>query len=241
MPPQDTGTDQTGRSVAEQPVTEENKVIPLSGKNFEKLQSLLDSSQIVMRETDFHFKKDKKLGSKRPSVKLALPIPTLQGVVEVLQTPKGQEFILSLLEDSVISAARFQVSDEDKPVNDQDSLDMSQLSLDYLINQPKAERRGGGISKETWDDFAADYLAVMPALTNKTAELVGNAIKLFTGRLQAAKTNKAVLAFLKEQLALWFANTTKEKQEDLQEVYDFLDTKATTFLAMDDAALLSNL
>lgn len=176
---------------------------------------------------------------KRDDVKLMIPVPTFDGVVEALQDEKQREFILSIIEDRIDQAAKEQVSDETKPVNKQTELDVAKLSLKYLAELPPAERRGGGISSETWDLFAKDYAEIMPGITGKDAEKIGNAIKIFLGRLQPAKTNKVVLKALKEQLALWFSKS--ENAQELSEVYEFLTEKADTFLALDEKELLANL
>lgn len=191
-----------------------------------------------LEEYAYHFKKD-KLGNKRDSVKLLIPVPTEDSVVEMLADEKQKALLLALLRDVVVSAGRDQVSDEVKPVNKQEELDFSKLSLAYIASIPPSERKGGGISKETWEAFSADYITVMQAVTGKSAEQVGNAAKLLVARLQPAKTNKPVLKFLNEQLALWFSNT--QDAEEYTEVYEFLSGKIKTFLEQDDAALLANL
>lgn len=195
-------------------------------------------TEVVKVEKKFAFKKD-KLGVKRPTIALQIPMPTLEGVINALSDEKVRDFILETLGNEVYKAAREQVGDDSKPVNKQEELDLNKLSLSFIASIPKAERTGGGISKETWEEFAADYVTVMPSRTNFTAEQIGNAVKIFTARFQPIKTQKKIIAFLRTQLALWFQNTTN--QEDFQEVYDFLDNKAGTLLEADEATLLANL
>lgn len=186
----------------------------------------------------FSFKKD-DLGNKRPTIELTLKCPTKHGVEVMLEDEKQTEYLLDVLEGEVYKQAREQVGDEVKPVNSQEELDESKLTMEYIANLPKAERRGGGIAKEVWAAFAADYISVMPALTGKNAEQIGNAAKLLTAKFQPIKTNKKVISFLKEQLGMWFTNTSNA--EDFAEVYEFLDKKAETLLQADEAALLANL
>lgn len=186
----------------------------------------------------YHFKKD-KLGVKRESVELLIPEPTEDAVVGMLGDEKQKGLLLALLRDVVIQAGRDQVSDETKPVNKQEELDFSKMTLEYIASIPPSERKGGGISKDVWEAFAADYITVMQGVTGKTAEQVGNAAKLMVARLQPIKTNKPVLKFVEAQLGLWFTNTTEA--EEFAEVYEFLNEKVKTFLAMDEATLLANL
>jgi hypothetical protein len=191
-----------------------------------------------MRPSKFHFKKS-DLGERRPTVELTLPFPTLTGVEHWLQDEKIAAYILDVLGEDIYLQARTQVSDETKPVNSQEELDLSKLTIEYIANMPAAERRGGGIAKETWEMFAKDYIDTMVPITGKTIEQVTNAAKLFTSRLQAVKTQKQVLKRLREYLSLWFTKSTNA--EELKEVYEFLDRKAGEFLAMDESQMLQNL
>lgn len=200
--------------------------------------AVADTGPIKKVNQKFHFKKD-KLGVKRETLSLDLNYPTLDGVINALADPKQAEFIIDVLSDEIYKAARLQVGDETKPVNKQEELDESKLTLEFLANQPKAERTGGGISKEIWEEFAKDYVEVMPAATGKSADQVSNAAKLLLAKFQPVKTNKKVIAFLQEQLALWFSSTPNA--EDYTECFDFLNEKAKTLLAADEASLLANL
>lgn len=188
--------------------------------------------------TKFHFKKD-ELGNKRPTVEIPIPVPTAEAILHALTDEKQRNYILELVGEAIYGAAREQVGDDTKPVNKAEEMDYSKLSIEALANLPKAERRGGGISKEVWELFGKDYASVMPALTGFSADQVGNAVKLFLNKFQLVKTNKKVIGFLKTQLALWFTNTTN--QEEFQECYDFLDQKADALLKADEASLLANL
>lgn len=186
----------------------------------------------------FHFKKD-ELGNKRSTIELALPILTREGLIQALDDEKITSYILDVLSGESYKAARQQVGAEEKPVNTQEELDVAKLTVAALANLPKAERTGGGISKETWADFNKDYIEVMPGVTGKTAEQVGNAAKLLIAKFQPVKTNKKVIAFLRDQLAQYFSSTPNA--EDFQECYEFLDNKAQTLLEADEAKLLENL
>lgn len=190
-----------------------------------------------MEDVKFHFKKD-KLGNKRPSVELKIPVPTIDGIIAIIEAGgKQADLLLSVAADVIIAQARSQVNDDENIT--QDKLKYEELSWDFIANIPQAERKGGGISKETWETFAEDYINVMPGVTGKSAEQIGNAAKLLSGKFQACKTNKAVLSFLKTQLDLWFSHSSNA--EDLAECYEFLNNKVDTLLQADEAALLANL
>jgi hypothetical protein len=220
----------------------------------------------IFRPTKYHFKKD-DLGQKRPTVELFIPVPTWDGFAalassaDVVKNDKGEvvtqkvdgkdvpvtigekvrSLVLEMLADAAAGQGREQVGDEKNPVNKQEELNLSKLTLAYIACLPPAERRGGGISKETWEGFFKNYLEVMPAATGKKKEQVENAGKLFVARLQPVKTQKKILAFLKEQLNLWFTSAGTEAQEEFAEVYEFLGQKIDEFSKRDEAELLANL
>jgi hypothetical protein len=183
---------------------------------------------------------------KRAPVVLTLPIPTWNGFVDAVSkgpdAEKIQSYVLSLIEDAVIEAARSQVSPaegdtEATPVNSQDQLDLSKLTLTYLANEPKTDRRGRGIDKETWEAFEADYVTIMPDITGRTPEQVKVAAGLFSKKLVAVKTNKPVLKMLEKRLEEWYANTPNGS--DFQDVYTFLTGKLNAFLTTPERDLAS--
>lgn len=205
----------------------------------EKIAASGVQSQIVFNlPTRFYFRKD-KLGNKRADVNVVLPVPTVDGILEALKNEKQRQFLLDIIADQVRSAAKDQVDNESKPVNKQDELDLDKLTLAALAEVPASERRGRGIPKETWEAFSEDYIAIMPAATNKTSEQVAYAAKLFVARLQPCKTNKPILNRLKEQLDMWLI--TSARAEEFTEIYEFLDNKIAEFLAITDEQLLANL
>jgi hypothetical protein len=219
----------------------------------------------IFKPTKYHFKKD-EVGEKRPTVDLLIPVPTMEGFITAMQdetrakvkvkNEKGEEvevddkltngekvqnLVLELLTDLVATHGRLQVTDEKNPVNKQEELDLNKLTLAFIANIPPSERRGGGISKETWADFFKDYVEVMLEKTGKKKEQVENAAKLLVSRLQPVKTQKKILAFLKDQLNLWFSSTTPDSQEEFAEVQEFLTGKIEEFMKRDEAELLANL
>jgi hypothetical protein len=104
---------------------------------------------------------------------------------------------------------------------------------------PDSEKRGRGIAKEIWEEFAADYLAVMPGITGKTAEQIGLAAKLLLNKFQQVKSNKPVIQKLKEQLAIY--TNGSPNAETYFDCVKFLDEKADSLLQANEAAMLANL
>lgn len=202
-------------------------------------EAIPGQSHYITREAKYFFKAKEKDGPRRDTVILQVPALTPAGLVNALHDTKQMEYILDIINGEISQAAREQVNDTAKPVNKQEELDMSKLSIEFLANEPAGDRRGRGIPKEVWEDFAADYMAIMPELIGKSKESVANAVKLFAGRLQGCKNSKPVLGVLEKYLQVWFSNT--ENAEAFGEVYAFLNSKIETFLKITDDQLLENL
>lgn len=197
---------------------------------------------VDIRETKFHFRKVKdeatQLETKRPTVVLPIPAPSVEGIIDILQKGgKGLELLMEVVYGAVVEQAREYVNEKEEATAD--NFPYNILDWNTIANLPKAERRGGGISKETWEDFAKDYIAVMPAVTGKTAAQVELATKVFLNKFAAVKTDKKVISLLKGQLALYIANTPNGEQ--FAECVEFLDKKATTLLETDSSNLLEAL
>lgn len=196
--------------------------------------------------TKFNFRKvvtkDETSGleveTKRPSVEIELPLLSVEGIViEFEAGGKRLELIVEAIREVQIQRAREIVSEREDITAENFPYD--QLTWEVIANLPKAERRGGGIAKEVWEEFGKDYIAVMPGATGKSLEQVTNASKILLNKFQQIKTNKVVLQLLKDQLAI-YANDSP-KAEEFSDCINFLADKADTFLKMDDAALLANL
>lgn len=194
------------------------------------------------KEVKFNFRtvKDEATGleSKRPSVELKLPIPSVEGIIAILEAGGKQlELLQEAVADIIINRARELVSDKEDA--SADNFPYDELAWEVIANLPKAERKGRGIAKEIWEDFSKDYIATMPAVTGKSAEQVGNAAKILLNKFSAVKSNKPVISLLKSQLGLYLNSSANAEQ--FSDCVEFLLQKAQTLLDADEAALLSNL
>lgn len=198
-------------------------------------------NKVDTKEFKFSFKTDKETGFKRPTVELRLPVLSVEGIVDILENgnerPKELELLLEVLADSVYNQARTIVNDNESI--SQENFPLDQVTWSFIANMPKAERRGGGISKETWEEFAKDYTEVMPGATGKKPEQVGLAAKLLTLKFAPVKTQKPVIQMLQSQLGIYV--NVSQKVEEFAECIEFLNKKAETLLNMTDEDLLANL
>lgn len=197
---------------------------------------------VDVAEIAFHFRKVKdeetKLETKRPTVTIPVPVPSVEGVIAIFEAGGKQLDLLMEAVRTVITDQAREIINENESLN-ADNFPYEKLGWDFIANMPKAERRGGGIAKELWDDFAEDYIAIMPALANKTEENVKLAAKVFTTKFANAKTNKPVLKLLQQQLAIYTSNTAKGEQ--VAPVIEWLSNKLDTLINTEETNLLLNL
>jgi hypothetical protein len=189
---------------------------------------------VDVKDFSFHFKKD-KLGNKRPSVELKLPVPSVEGIVAILEKG-GKE--LELLQDAIYDVIRSQaaaiVSDDEKA--SQTTFDVSKILWTTIANMPKADRRSSAIDAAVWEAFAKDYIEVMPGVTGKSAEAVTNATVVYLKKFSIVKTNKDVISKLKDQLGLYLEHSKNADQ--FAEILDLLVSKADSYLSANDVELL---
>lgn len=206
-----------------------------------KVQANFDNT-VDVQEVNFSFRKvtDDKTGVeyKRPTITLPVLKPSVEGLVKILETGgKGLELLLEAAADVVVSRAR-ELINENEDIN-AENFPYEELLWDKIASLPKAERRGGGIPKETWEEFIKDYIAVMPSLTGKTVDKVENAARNFANKFAAVKTNKKVLGLLVDQLGIYTEGATNAEQ--FVECINFLTEKADKLVNMSEEELLANL
>lgn len=184
----------------------------------------------------FNFKtmEDKATGekTKRPTIELKLPVPSVEGLIQILQNGgKGLELLQEAAAAIVVAQAR-SILNENESLTSMD-FPVEQCTWEAIANMPEAEKRGRGIPKELWDDFFADYIAVMPQLAGKTIEQVTLAANLFAKKLAPVKTNKKALTKLVEQLAIY--TTSAPQAEAYFDCLKFLNDKASLLLNAETA------
>lgn len=209
-----------------------------------KFNNLVD-----IKETNFHFRKvqneikDPETGkvtgtfeTKRPTVVLPVPVPSLEGIIEILGAGegKGVDLLLEAVASVILEQAREYIN-ENEGVNEA-NFPYERLAWDFIANLPKAERRGGGISKEVWEDFAKDYVAIMPAVTGKSKESVELAAKVFVTKFAGQTTNKPVLKLLQGYLTQYASATTQGEQ--FVPCIEFLSNKLDKLINTDETNLL---
>lgn len=199
-------------------------------------------NKIDIQEVNFSFRKvvDEKTGVefKRPTITLAIPKPSVEGLIAIIEAGgKGLELLGEAAADVVIARARNIINDNEDVTAE--NFPYEELSWDKIAALPPAEKRGGGIPKETWEEFIKDYVAVMPSLTGKTVERVENAARNFANKFAAVKTNKKVLDLLVDQLGIY--TNGAPNAENYIECINFLTEKADKLMNMSEEEMLANL
>ena len=226
----------------------EPEIIKAENPSKEEMAELLQhlkvnfNFDVNFKPTLFRFKKskDKETGIviEREAVELGLPYPSVKGIMTILETGGKQLELLMEAVESVVNAQARELLYEDTKLN-ASNFPVEKLSWEYIASIPKAQRRGGGIPKETWEEFIADYIAVMPAATGKNVEQVTNAAKLLANKLNSCKTAEPVLQLLVQQLSIYMG--ASQNSSDYSECVEFLLDKADTFLNMTEEDLTANL
>lgn len=190
-------------------------------------------------EMVFRFKKD-KLGNKRQDIKLTVPVPSVDGVVDILSRGDSKEVQLLLdgVYDVVRSFAAGIVSDDEDITTD--TFPYDKVTWAAIAAQPKEDRRSSAISEEAWNAFSASYISFMPGATNKSESAVTNATLVYRKKFAAWKSDKKTLEKLKGQLAIYIENCPDAEAHE--EILTMLVRRVDIYLKSDDlVALTANL
>ncbi len=199
---------------------------------------------IQYMNTKFHFKKTliEETGEeyKRPTLEFEqFPVPSVDGIIHILES--GDEKQIALLTEAVASVV---LSRAREIINDNENITVNNFPFDELLWEkiaylPPAERRGGGISKETWEEFGKDYMAVMPGITGKPLKNITNGAKILVNKLNAIKTDKKVVKYMLDQVGLYLQSAPNA--ETYSDCVQFLLQKGEKLLNADSDDLLANL
>ena len=188
----------------------------------------------------FRSKKDAETGveTKRATVELdKLPVPSIEGIVAILETGgKSLDLLLEAVQDIILNRARDVINDNELITSE--NFDYVSCDWNTIANLEKEDRRSG-ISKETWADFAQDYIEVMPAVSGTSKEQCANAAKIFLGKFNSIKSKKDVIAKLKLRMSMYAEHSPKAAE--FAEVIDFLMKRADKLIQAKEESLEDNL
>lgn len=203
---------------------------------------------IDTKEFKFGFRtiKDEKTGisTKRATVEAKLPIPSFEGVVEILQNQASPEFklLMSSIEDTFTSYIKDLLADN--PDITTENFPYDKATWTAIATQPESERKGRGIPKEIWEDFIKSYVIVMPGLTGLELKFIEKQAAMFAQKLNPLVNHdqkEKILPGLKNMLTVYL-NGAGDAAESFQDCIKFLLDKADKILnAEKESNLVANL
>jgi hypothetical protein len=172
----------------------------------------------------------------RANFTLQLPYLTKDGVADILASAndKAVDAVLKAVNGVIYQQAKAQV-DENSELKDNTSLDLTKLSWDFISTLSTSELSGStSPSKEVLEAMAADYVAIMPALTGCSMEAAKHVSAIIVQKVGKHKHNEKLLPQLLKRLGQWFEAT--EKQEEFAEATEWFTTRIESHIK-DLAAL----
>lgn len=199
---------------------------------------------VELKETTFNFRKSKDeetgIESKRASVTVKIQVPSVEGIVAILQKG-GKE--LELLQTAVASQLEDYVKSllSDDGTLTTENFPADSITWEALANLPDTDRRGRGIPKEMWEDFIKSYIETMPAIIGKSVDVVKKQASILAAKFQPLRThekkNELLPKFI-EMLTLYVANA--QDAEQFGACIEFLLKKADQFMNADTSANLED-
>lgn len=182
--------------------------------------------------SEFHFRT--KNGYKRPTVAVEYDAPDAQGIKELLES--DDQKVVQLVTDTVQDLLKNHIrSFVDNDLDfDQTKLDelveAGKVSIPHIAHIPKADRNV--LSKDDLEQFAQDYIAVMPEVTGKSEDRVKAAATLFVERFKRAAGDNDVLKVLQDQLGVFVENAPEEVVERNERVITWASGKLEELLSI---------
>lgn len=175
--------------------------------------------------------------TKRDTIELTYARPSIEGLVKIFNDGgKGLALLMEVVEDAVVSRIRDVLTAN--PSMTADTFDHSQITWDAIANLEKEDRRSG-IDKETWDEFAADYIETITSITKTTKEQAAYAAKIFITKFAGLKNKKDTISKLVVRLSMYAeASANAEK---FAECVDVLMKRADKLINAVEESLESNL
>jgi hypothetical protein len=211
---------------------------------------------VNMVDQNFHFKKEKDttgkdengkevvlaVGTKHPTVKMYLPVPKRERLIEFLSNPdkfpKENELLNSAVFDVIYGVARGQVNEfrekDPKATVTNAVLDYDKLDFTAIANTPKAERGAYAPSDEELKAFLEAYQAHMPEITGKKPEAIQNHVTLFQGGFKKQKGQKDILELFANMVELFAAKAPNDVVEEHMPVLEYFTNKLNRWLTSEE-------
>ena len=193
---------------------------------------LVDSKEVTF---SFRKTKDAETGveTKRESIVAKLSIPSVEGIVKMLENGgKELELLQSAVESTITDYVKSLLSDDQSITSENFPTD--RVTWEVIANLPDTDRRGRGIPKELWEGFIESYIEAMPAITGKPVDVVKKQAAHLANKFQVLKTHEKkneLLPKFVEMLAL-YTNSCPDAEQYSAPI-EFLVKKADEFMNTD--------
>jgi hypothetical protein len=180
--------------------------------------------------------------TKRPSIELKLPIPSLEGIAAILMggDAKQQALLIEAVTNIIGDAARDYVNDNTSVTAE--TFDVSKITFEAIANQEQEARKSRAIDKEAWKAFSDAYIAHIPGTVNTTKDKAALHVKFYVGKFNSLvghpNRDSAIDKFL-ELLTIF--TTTHPKAEEHEQVLTYLMERAKKIKSAKPADLLDSL
>lgn len=199
---------------------------------------------VDVKEVTYTFRKTKDeatgVEKKRSNIDLKLLVPSVEGIVAILETGGKQlELLQDVIAQAIFDQAR-EVLNSDESLT-ADNFPYDQVLWDAIANQPESERKGRGIPKETWEEFAKNYMEIMPAASGKTADQIKKQSALMVAKFAPLKHHEkreVILPGFRNMLAI-YASTSPDA-EQYSGCLEFLNKKIDSMLSAETESNIEN-
>lgn len=198
---------------------------------------------VDVKEVTFNFRKTKDtetgVETKRTAVTAKIPVPSIEGIVKMLEEGgKSLELLQTAVESTITDYVKQLLGDDEKITSENFPYDL--VSWEIIATLPDTERRGRGIPKETWEDFIKSYIEIMPSLIGKSVDVVKKQASILAQKFQPLKNhekkNELLPKFI-EMLTLYVNNAPEAEQ--FTGPIEFLIQKAEQFMKAEQSTDLA--
>jgi hypothetical protein len=219
------------------------------------------SPYVNMVKSVFHFKSEKlrddkgeiiadSKGPKHPSVEMYLPVPKQERLAEMLADTTGKfakevDLVMTAISSVIFGVARGQINDYREANKDATVttgvLNYDKLDLTAIANMPKSERGSFVPSDEDMKTFLDSYLAIMPDATSKPVERIKKHVEIIATTFKKHRSQKDMLEFFVDALAIYVTAAPADAVEDNLEVIEYLNSRLSRMLKVEERVTMDDL
>lgn len=190
-------------------------------------------------------------GTKHPDVKILAPVPSIEDLINFLAAADGtkeakvRDLIVDSIKDTIFLAGRRQINEffEANPGKNfaATDMDLNKLSIQAIAETPKGQRGAWAPGDDDFKEFNELYTTVLVHKTGYDPKKTKTHTDHWKQGMVKVKTNKPVVAKLKDFLTLFAANVSEEEMEEVKDTYGWLVARADRYLKAEEKNFLEAL